>query len=299
MDMAKQRVWLVTGASRGLGRALAEAVLSHGDLLVATARDPRQMAPLVAQYGGQILPLALDVRDATQVEAVVQQAVERFGGIDILVNNAGYGLIGAFEEMTPEQFQGQIDTNFWGVVHVTRAVLPVMRAQGAGRILQVTSIGGRAAGPGLSGYHAAKFAVEGLSEALAQEVGALGVQVCVVEPGGFRTDWGGASMSYAEPMEAYAESVGRRRAFMQSEYVYPGDPEKAAKAILELAGMEQMPLRQPLGTDATVLLKFGYEQGLAELAQTTALARTTDFADADPATTHGILDRLRESQMRR
>jgi NAD(P)-dependent dehydrogenase (short-subunit alcohol dehydrogenase family) len=200
--------------------------------------------------------------------------------------------------MTPDQFQNQIDTNFWGVVHLTRAVLPLMRKQRSGRILQVTSIGGRAAGPGLSAYHAAKFAVEGLSEALAQEVKPLGIQVCIVEPGGFRTDWGTASMSYAPAMDAYSESVGRRRAFMQSGYIFPGDPQKAANAILKLTAMEQMPLRQPLGTDASVFLKFGYEQSLAELALTTPLALTTDHDDADPSTTHGIVERLRESQVK-
>jgi NAD(P)-dependent dehydrogenase (short-subunit alcohol dehydrogenase family) len=297
--MATQRVWLITGASRGLGRALAEAVLAHGDLLAATARDPQQLAPLVQQYGESILPLALDVQNATQAESAVAATVKHFGHIDILVNNAGYGLIGAFEEMTPDQFQGQIDTNFWGVVHLTRAVLPLMRKQGSGRILQVTSIGGRVAGPGLSAYHAAKFAVEGLSEALAHEVKPLGIQVCLVEPGGFRTDWGTASMSYAPTMDAYSESVGHRRAFMQSGYIFPGDPQKAAHAILKLTAMEQMPLRQPLGTDASVYLKFGYEQSLAELALTTPLAHTTDHDDADPSTTHGILDRLKESQVKK
>jgi NAD(P)-dependent dehydrogenase (short-subunit alcohol dehydrogenase family) len=296
--MANQRVWLITGASRGLGRSLAEAVLAHGDLLAATARDPQQLAPLVQQYGASILPLTLDVQNATQAESAIASTAKHFGHIDILVNNAGYGLIGAFEEMTPDQFQCQIDTNFWGVVHLTRAVLPLMRKQGSGRILQVTSIGGRAAGPGLSAYQAAKFAVEGLSEALAQEVKPLGIQVCIVEPGGFRTDWGTASMSYAPAMDAYSESVGRRRAFMQSGYTFPGDPQKAANAILKLTAMEQMPLRQPLGTDASVFLKFGYEQSLAELALTTPLALTTDHDDADPSTTHGIVEKLRASQIK-
>ena len=296
--MENQRVWLITGASRGLGRSLADAVLAHGDLLAATARDPQQLAPLVQQYSESILSLALDVQNASQVESAVAATAKHFGRIDILVNNAGYGLIGAFEEMTPDQFQGQIDTNFWGVVHLTRAVLPLMRKQGSGRILQVTSIGGRAAGPGLSAYHAAKFAVEGLSEALAQEVKPLGIQVCIVEPGGFRTDWGTASMSYAPAMDAYNESVGRRRAFMQSGYIFPGDPQKAANVILKLTAMEQMPLRQPLGTDASVFLKFGYEQSLAELALTTPLALTTDHDDADPSTTHGIVEKLKESQIK-
>jgi NAD(P)-dependent dehydrogenase (short-subunit alcohol dehydrogenase family) len=151
------------------------------------------LGPAVKRYGSQIFPLALDVRDVPQVAAPVKSSVERFGQIDLLVNNAGYGFTGAFEEMTDEDFKGQIDTNFWGVVNVTRAVLPVMRSQGSGRILQVTSVGGRNAGPGLSGYHAAKFAVEGFSEALAHEVRPIGIQVCLIEPGGLRTDWAGAS----------------------------------------------------------------------------------------------------------
>jgi len=168
-----------------------------------------------------------------------------------------------------------------------------MREQGAGRILQVTSVGGRSAGAGLSGYHAAKFAVEGFSESLALEVRPLGIQVCVVEPGGFRTDWGGASMCYAKEIEAYRETVGKRRAFMQGDYKFPGDPDKAATAIRELVEMPRMPLRQPLGTDAALILKFSYEQALAELEKTAPLARTTDADDADPSMTTGILDRLK------
>jgi NAD(P)-dependent dehydrogenase (short-subunit alcohol dehydrogenase family) len=207
LTMQKQRIWIVTGSSRGLGRALAEKILDSGDLLVATARDTGQLTPLVKRYGSRIFPLALDVRDVPQVDAAVKSSVERFGQIDLLVNNAGYGFTGAFEEMTDEDFKGQIDTNFWGVVNVTRAVLPVMRSQGSGRILQVTSVGGRNAGPGLSGYHAAKFAVEGFSEALAYEVRPLGIQVCLIEPGGLRTDWAGASMSYAKPMDDYRATV--------------------------------------------------------------------------------------------
>lgn len=296
--MGTQRVWLITGSSRGLGRALAEAVLNNGDLLVATARDPQQLAALTERFGDRVLSVALDVTDATEVKSAVGLAVKHFGRIDILVNNAGVGFIGAFEEMTDDQFKGQIDTNFWGVVNVTRSVLPIMRAHGSGRILQVTSIGGRGASPGLSGYHAAKFAVEGMSEALAQEVASLGIQVCLIEPGGFRTDWGSASMAYAEAMEAYSETVGQRRAFMQGGYKYPGDPQKAALAILELVNLPRMPLRQPLGTDATILLKYGYEQSLAELSKTTDLARTTDADDADRASTYGILERL-QSMLKR
>jgi NAD(P)-dependent dehydrogenase (short-subunit alcohol dehydrogenase family) len=293
--MANQKVWMVTGSSRGLGRALAEEILAQGDKLVATARNPEDLAPLAEKYGDAVCAVSVDVREPKQVEAAVQLAVKAFGRLDVLVNNAGYGFIGAFEEMTEEQFKGQIDTNFWGVVNATRAVLPVMRAQGSGHIFQITSIGGRAANPGLSGYHAAKFAVEGLSEALAGEVRPSGIKVCIVEPGGFRTDWAGSSMGFAKPMEAYKASVGGFREFLRAGYRAPGDPKKAAQAILQLAELPELPLRQPLGTDAAILLKYGYEQSLAQLAQTSALARSTDAEDADKSATEGILLKLQEA----
>ena len=287
--MTDKRVWLVRGASRGLGCALVTGVAAAGDTVIATARDAKS----VATHHPSIVPMALDVRHPQQAREVAPAVVDRFGRIDVLVNNAGYGFVGAFEEMTDDEFRGQIDTNFWGVIHVTRAVVPIMRKQGAGRILQVTSVGGRNAGAGLSGYHAAKFAVEGFSESLALEVLPLGIQVCMVEPGGFRTDWGGAFMSYAKEIGAYRESVGKRRTFMQGDYKFPGDPDKAAAAIRALVAMPKMPLRQPLGTDASIILKFTYEQALAELEKTAPLARTTDADDADPSMTTGILDRLK------
>ena len=192
--------------------------------------------------------------------------METFGRIDVLVNNAGYGFLGAFEEMSDEEFKGQIDTNFWGVVNVTRAILPHMRQQSSGHIIQITSIGGRSAFPGFSGYHAAKFAVEGLSEALALAVKPLGLKVTIVEPGGFRTDWAGASMAFAQPIEAYATTIGFMREQLRLRNGnQPGDPRKAAQAILKLVDMPEAPLRLPLGNDAMAVLRKGYKTSSEEL----------------------------------
>ena len=177
----------------------------------------------------------------------------------MVVNNAGYGFIGAFEEMTADEFKGQIDTNFWGVVNVTRAVLPVLREQGFGHIVQVTSVGGRLGVPGLSGYNAAKFAVEGLSEALAQEIKPLGLKLTIVEPGGFRTDWAGASMAFAKSMTAYAPVLDAIRGYTEQHSGHQtGDPRKAGQVLLQLVEMEQPPLRLPMGKDAILFLSNSY-----------------------------------------
>jgi NAD(P)-dependent dehydrogenase (short-subunit alcohol dehydrogenase family) len=178
------KVWLITGSSRGLGRAFTEVILEAGHLVVATARKPEQLANLSQTYGDRVRTVTLDVTSPAEVQKAVAATKEAFGRIDVVINNAGYGFVGAFEEMTADEFKGQIDTNFWGVVNVTRAVLPVLREQGFGHIIQVSSVGGRLGVPGLSGYNAAKFAVEGLSEALAQEIKPLGLKLTIVEPGG-------------------------------------------------------------------------------------------------------------------
>jgi len=175
------KVWFITGSSRGLGRTLTETVLEAGHRVVATARQPEQLADLGKRYGKQLRTVQLDVKSPAEAEKAVAAAKEAFGRIDVLVNNAGYGFMGAFEEMTSDEFKGQIDTNFWGVVHVTRASLPLLRKQGFGHIIQITSIGGRNAFPSLSGYHAAKFAVEGFSESLAQEIEPLGLKLTLVD----------------------------------------------------------------------------------------------------------------------
>src|SRR5260370_23799315 len=184
------KVWLVTGSASGLGRNIAEAVLASGDRLVATARDPRRLDDLVKKYGDQVRTAPLDVADEAAAEATVQVAVDAFGRLDVVVNNAGYGDIAPFEQVSSERFKALVDTNFYGVVNMTRAALPVMRKQKGGYILQIPSVGGRLALPGSAAYHAAKWAVGGFSEALAQEVAPFGVKVCALEPGGMRTNWG-------------------------------------------------------------------------------------------------------------
>lgn len=273
-----KNIWFITGSSRGFGRALTEAVLEAGYSVVATARRPEQLDDLVARYGSQIRPVKLDVTSPTDAEKAVAFAIEAFGRIDVLVNNAGYGFSGAFEEMTPDEFAGQIDTNFWGVVHVTRAVLPILRRQGHGHIIQITSIGGRIGVPGMSGYNAAKFAVEGFSESLAQEIKPLGLKLTIVEPGGFRTDWAGSSMAYATPIEAYAPTVGVMRRHMETHTGHePGDPRKGAAAILQIADQPAPPLRLPLGNDAMALGRRGYQQSLDELNRWASLTQSTDF----------------------
>ena len=273
-----KKIWFITGSSRGFGRALTEAVLEAGHSVVATARRPEQLDDLVMRYGSSIRPVKLDVTSPADAEKAVASALEAFGRIDVLVNNAGYGFSGAFEEMTPEEFAGQIDTNFWGVVHVTRAALPILRRQGHGHVIQITSIGGRIGVPGMSGYNAAKFAVEGFSESLAQEIKPLGLKLTIVEPGGFRTDWAGSSMAYAKPIEAYAPTVGAMHNYMEAHTGHePGDPRKGAAAILQIADHATPPLRLPLGNDAMTLGRRSYEQSLKELERWASLTQSTDF----------------------
>jgi len=289
------KIWFVTGSSRGLGRTLVEAILAAGDKVIATARKPEELKDLSAIYDDRIRAVKLDVTSPEEVEQAVATAVETFGRIDVLVNNAGYGFLGAFEEMSDQEFKGQIDTNFWGVVNVTRAILPHLRQQGSGHIIQITSVGGRSAFPGLSGYHAAKFAVEGFSEALALEVKPLGLKVTIVEPGGFRTDWAGTSMAFAKPIEAYAPTLGFMREQLQLRNGnQPGDPRKAARAILELAAMPEAPLRLPLGNDAMAVLRNGYQTSAEELERWAEITKSTDFDDLTVSDTgHAVLELLK------
>src|SRR5882762_8499487 len=203
------KVWLVTGSASGLGRNIAEAVLASGDRLVATARDPRRLEDLVKKYGDQIRTAPLDVADERVARAAVQVAVDAFGRLDVVVNNAGYGDIAPFEQMAPERFKAVIETNFYGVVYVTRAAVPIMRKQKSGCILQISSVGGRVTRPGSTPYHAAKWAVGGFTESLAKEVAPFGVKVCALEPGGMRTNWGSrANQNTPELLADYEASVG-------------------------------------------------------------------------------------------
>ena len=277
-----------------MGRTLVEAILAAGDKVIATARKPEELKDLSATYGESIRAVKLDVTSPADVKKAVATAVEAFGRIDVLINNAGYGFLGAFEEMSDEEFKGQMETNFWGVVNVTRAILPHLRQQGSGHIIQITSVGGRSAFPGLSGYHAAKFAVEGLSEALALEVKPLGLKVTIVEPGGFRTDWAGASMAFAKPMEAYAPTIGFMREQLKlRDGNQPGDPRKAAEAILKLVDMPEAPLRLPLGNDAMAVLRNGYKTSAEELERWAEITKSTDFDGLRVSDTgHAVLEVL-------
>jgi len=245
------KVWLITGSSRGLGRALAEAVLAEGNELVATARNPAQLGDLVPRYRDRIRAVALDVTDERAASNAIEAAVDAFGRLDVLVNNAGYGDVGSIEDTSLADFRAQIETNLFGVITVTKAAIPVMREQRSGHILQISSISGRGGAPGRGAYAAAKWGVEGFSEVLAKEVGPLGVKVTIIEPGGFRTDFAGASTTIRDGRPEYAATVGAMARF-QRDYngAQPGDPAKAAAAIIHVASLEAPPLRLLLGSDA-------------------------------------------------
>ncbi|MBB2676395.1 oxidoreductase [Rhizobium sp. H4] len=272
------KVWLITGSSRGLGRALAEAVLAAGDNLVATARNPAQLADLSERYGGQVLTLALDVTNEAAAAATVEAAVKRFGRIDVLVNNAGYGNVGSIEDTSLADFRAQIETNLFGTIIMSKAVIALMRGQGAGHIIQFSSVGGRIGPAGRGAYSAAKFGVEGFSEVLAKEVSPFGVRVTVVEPGGFRTDFAGASTVLAEGRAEYAETVGATVRF-QREYDgrQPGDPAKAAAVIIHIAGLEEPPFRLLLGSDAVRNVEKADAARIAADREWRAVSVSTDF----------------------
>ncbi|MGC1548977.1 MAG: oxidoreductase [Rhodanobacter sp.] len=278
------QVWLITGSSRGFGKALAEAVLAAGHSLVATARTPAQLTPLVERYGDRVRAVALDVTDAAAAHAAVQAAVDAFGRLDVVVNNAGYGNLATIEEGDDADFRAQLETNLFGVVNVTRAALPVLRKQRTGHIIQFSSIGGRVGVPGLAAYQAAKWAVEGFSEVLAKEVAPFGIHVTLVEPGGFRTDWAGSSMTVYTPNanSEYAPILGGMINLMQAHKGHEaGDPAKAAQAILTIANTPEPPLRLLLGSDAVFLAEQQSARMAAEDAKWRTLSLSTDF-DSTP-----------------
>jgi NAD(P)-dependent dehydrogenase (short-subunit alcohol dehydrogenase family) len=250
MPTATPTVFFLTGASRGLGRAIATAVLDAGHQLVATARDPESLDDLLASHPDQVLPVALDVTDAAAAQVAVAAGRERFGRLDVVVNNAGYADLAAVEDVTPADFRAQIETNLFGVVNVTKAALPVLREGGGGHVIQVSSIGGRLATPGLAAYQSAKWAVGGFSSVLAAEVAPLGIKVTVLEPGGMQTDWAGASMSVPPISAPYEPTVGRSAAMHNAATLALGDPAKVARVILEVAAMDAPPLRLILGSEA-------------------------------------------------
>lgn len=275
------KVWFITGSARGLGRSLTAAVLAHGDKVAATARDPKQLNDLVEKYPGKILAIKLDVTKRDDIHRAVAETVSLFGRIDVLVNNAGVGIVGAAEGFTDEQVRSQLDINLYAPIEVSRAVLPHMRKQRSGRILQISSIGGRVAGSGLSMYQSAKFGLAGFSEALAKEVAPLGIRVTSVEPGGFRTDWGGASMSFAPAVEGYEKTVDQMRSFLTNgKFVPMGDPNKAAQAMIDLVDHPEPPIHLILGSEAAGIVRQADESRKAEFEKWLPVTVSTDADDA-------------------
>lgn len=277
------QTWLITGSSRGIGRALSEAVLHAGHRLVATAREPAQLADLAQRYGKAVQTVALDVTDPLAAQDAVRTAVDSFGGLDVLVNNAGYGNVNSVEDTEINEFRRQIETNLFGTIIVTKAAIPIMREQRGGHIIQFSSVGGRVGAPGRAPYSAAKWAVEGFSESLAREMELIGVKVTIVEPGGFRTDFAGSSTSLEGGRPEYDRVVGET-ARIQRTYDgrQPGDPARAAQAILKVAAMDQPPFRLPLGSDALKIIVQTDLRKLEELETWRELSMSTDFPNKEP-----------------
>ncbi|MEJ0036013.1 MAG: SDR family oxidoreductase [Gammaproteobacteria bacterium] len=264
------KVWFITGTSKGFGRVWAEAALARGDQVIATARDAKSLAPLVERYRDRVAALPLDVTDRSAVFKTVAQAKERFGRIDIAVNNAGFGLFGAIEEISEAEARDQIETNLFGALWVTQAVLPIMRAQGSGHILQVSSIGGVNAFPTVGLYHASKWGLEGFSTSLAAEVAPLGIKVTLIEPAGYATDWGGPSAKRATPLPAY-DGARAAIAGWRGKNV-PGDPDATGSAILKIVDAKEPPLRVFFGTVGLPMTKAEYEKRIQTWEQWNAVA---------------------------
>jgi NAD(P)-dependent dehydrogenase (short-subunit alcohol dehydrogenase family) len=257
------RVWFVTGSSRGLGRALVEVALEAGERVAATARNPERCQDLLDKYGDAVLLLPLDVTDYDAAARVVAQAEETFGRIDVVVNNAGYSDLGSFEDTTIDSFRTQIETNFYGVVNVSKAAVPLLRAQGSGHIFQVASLSVRLSGPGLTAYEAGKWAVAGFSSGLAHEIAPFGVKVTILEPGGMRTDWAGSSMTIPQPSAPYRPTIAAFAELVRAGSGHEAtDPRRVAQVVRDLAGRDDAPLRLLLGSDAVPMA----QQAAQELA---------------------------------
>jgi NAD(P)-dependent dehydrogenase (short-subunit alcohol dehydrogenase family) len=272
------RVWFITGTSSGFGRELTRAVIAHGDRVVATARDIAGIDDLATLAPDQVRAVRLDVTDTESIRSAVAEAERAFGRIDVLVNNAGSGLLGAFEELSENDLRHNFETNVFGTMTVTRTVLPLLRRQRSGHIVQMSSVIGVMAGPGGTAYAGTKFALEGMSEALAAEVAHLGIRVTIVEPGPFRTDFGGRSLRWGEPMEDYAELIApARKALEASHGTQPGDPYRGAEAIIAAVGLDNPPLRLPLGAEAFVWIRTRLQSRLEELDAAEPIGADTAF----------------------
>jgi NAD(P)-dependent dehydrogenase (short-subunit alcohol dehydrogenase family) len=276
------KTWFITGASSGFGRAFAEHALAKGHNVVATARQVSAVEALAAAAPDRVLALALDVTRLGEVNAAIETAVARFGRIDVLINNAGYGVVGGFEETSDAELRALMETNFFGAMNVTRAAVPTLRAQRNGAIVNISSLGGQLSFAGFSAYSATKFAIEGVSEALAQEVAPFGVKVLIVEPGQFRTKLAGPSMRHMPVIEAYRDVVGGARDFAHTmNGSQDGDPRKAAAALEIALDSPNTPLRLQLGADAVDAIRTHSETLLTDLATWEALARGTSFDRSD------------------
>ncbi|TRW86321.1 SDR family oxidoreductase [Mycolicibacterium sp. 018/SC-01/001] len=262
-----EKVWFITGASRGFGREWTIAALERGDKVAATARDLSTLDDLVTKHGDALLPIRLDVTDREADFAAVKQAHDHFGRLDIVVNNAGYGQFGFVEELSESEARDQIETNVFGALWVTQAALPYLRAQRSGHIIQVSSIGGITAFPNVGIYHASKWALEGFSQALAQEVADFGVHVTLIEPGGFSTDWAGPSAKHAAELPDYAEIHAKASEARATRSSTPGDPKASARAILKVVDAPEPPLRVFFGELPLQLAKADYEKRLATWEQ--------------------------------
>jgi NAD(P)-dependent dehydrogenase (short-subunit alcohol dehydrogenase family) len=256
------KVWFITGTSRGFGREWALAALERGDSVAATARDVGSLDDIVAAHGEAVLPISLDVTDRQAAFAAVAQAHEHFGRLDVIANNAGYGQFGMVEELSEDEARAQIETNLFGALWVTQAALPFLREQGSGHILQVSSIGGISAFPGIGMYHASKWGLEGLSQALAQEVAGFGIKVTLIEPGGYSTDWGGSSAKHATEIPAY-DDVRAQAANRPTRRGTPGDPVATRQAVLALVDSDDPPLRLFFGKTPLAVATADYESRLA------------------------------------
>ncbi|BCL78058.1 short-chain dehydrogenase/reductase [Ktedonobacteria bacterium brp13] len=251
--------------------------------MVATARNPEQLNDLVATYGQQMRAVALDVTNLEQIHAAIATAIAAFGRLDVVVNNAGYANVASIEETTEADWHAQIATNMWGVINVTRAALPLLRKQRSGHFIQVSSTGGRLGAAGLGPYQTAKWAIEGFSEVLLREVAPLGIKVTLIEPGAFRTNWGGSSMAVTEPIEDYRNTVGFLLEYHNQAGSEAGDPAKAAQAIITIVNEKNPPLRLLLGKDAVKLIRSIDQAKLAETDRWEQLSSSTDFDDSDLA----------------
>jgi NAD(P)-dependent dehydrogenase (short-subunit alcohol dehydrogenase family) len=278
-----QKTWLITGSSRGFGREIVVAALARGNRVVATARKPEQLDDLGQLYGEHVVTYALDVTDPAAARRAVEATLEAFGSLDVVVNNAGYAESAPIEEMSDESFRAQIETNLFGVVNVTKAALPVFHQQRSGHFLQFSSIGGRVGGtPGMGAYQTAKFAVEGFSEVLHAEVKPLGIKVTIVEPGGFRTDWGGSSMGTSTVGADYDETVGAMNRFRSSTVsTWRGDPKRAAAILVDLVDLDQPPLRLLLGDGAVRSADTSSRERAAEAEQWAEVSRSADFPEGE------------------